>query len=611
MISHLFTLIFLFLLQKNKIKPANQLYLLIPLQMLWANLHEAFGIGLVIMLIYTASSWFEYFFAGTERKNSIRLTIVTALSLASVAINPQGLALLARPFNIMSQVYTNKYTTELLDISSYEWWKKEAYLALIISLVSIVFLTMRKANTINSKSRIKDLMLRFSHPYFLTILAFLYLGITAYRNLIFLSLVCFPIFHLGFFNLLHSKNAIAKNKSTWLNLLSAVLPIIFYVGIVSNKYYEWTKSRDRFGLEVLTVNNPVGAAKYIAQHKLEGKKCFSDYLTSSYLLWRNQPAFETYIDLRDLDVFPPEFFNDFLRDINSPLDFHRLDSINKFDYAVIFRPQFDALHAQLYNDSIYALKYVDAVAAVYEKTDSFSREDIFSDCLPEKTGTFANALNKILNPFYKSYDYENVETDYIAANYFMTVGRIDLAKSRADSMIAANGYKGKELMAQINYRLYSNEPNDSTRSVLLSNAETLYRESLRQNPNYAPSLLGKGLVHLAQRNFAAAVKVLGKCIEIEPENVQAHLSIADAYKELMVLSSRKKDEYRNLMIDHFREANNLNPGNPMVIANLGFVYFQMNDCDHAVEFLSQISNDMRLNEEDRLAAQKCIRQCGS
>ena len=611
MISHLFTLVFVYILQKNKTVPGRQLYLLIPLQMIWANMHEAFGIGLVILLIYTVSAWVRNLFSEGDRKDALKLSLVTAASLVAVGVNPNGLALLSRPFTIMSQVYANKYTTELADISSPEWWKKEAYIALLICIAGIAFLLLRNKNKTTKKIGIQNFVSRINNPYLLTILAFLYLGLTAYRNLIFLSLISFPVMYVGVYSVIQKRKLISTGRSNVILSLSLLLPLLFYVSVVSNKFYEWTKSRDKFGLEVLSINNPVGAADYIEKHALTGKKCFSDYLTSSYLLWRLQPEFKTYIDLRDLDIFPPAFFNDFIRDVSSPPDYHRLDSAQNFQYAVVFRPQFEALHAYLYNDSVYALKYVDAVAAVYEKTDSFTRDDIFSECQTQEPGLWATAVNKVLNPFYKAYDYTKVESDDIAANYYLTVGRIDLARKRAESLIAVKGYKGNALMAQIDYRMYTREANDSIKMALLSSAESLYRESLRQNPEYAPALLGQGVVLLSQKNFTAAVKMLSKCLDIEPDNYQAHLSIADGYRELMNLSTTKKDEYRKQLLKHFTEANKLTPGNPQVVANIGFVYFQMNDCERAIEFLSQVSNDTRLSIEDRQAVQKCLQQCGS
>ncbi len=612
MISHLITIVFLYLLEKNRQIPSKQIYLLIPLQMLWANLHEAFGIGIVILIIYTISAWLEKFLSKEKKSNAVKMSLITLGAIVSVIINPYGIKLLTRPFNIMSQVYSNKYTTELLGFTSHEWWKKEAYLCIIISLVSIITIVNLKKSEKSKSSNLSKLISKLNTPYLISIFAFLYLGLTAYRNLIFLSLICFPVFHYSLFagvrKWFEKSNAMSKFSAP----VAVILLVLFYVSIVSNQYYKLTNSRDRFGLEVLSVNNPTGAADYILQNNLKSKKCFSDYLTSSYLMWKLQPDFKTYIDLRDLDVFPPEFFNHFLQAVNSPLDFIRLDSAEHFDYAVLFRPQFDQLHSYLYNDSVYALKYVDAVAAVYEKTDTFTRNDIFSPCKPVKAGTFATTINKVLNPFYSSYNYSSVENGFIAANYFLNVNRFELAKQRADALIANNktSYKGHELEGQIYYRTSLEDTSTASKNHFLVLAEESYLQSLRENKNYAQSFLGLGVVHYTQQNYTAAISDFKKSLAIDDENYQAQLSIAQCYRELMSDVSSRKEEYRKELLEHFLKANSLNPGNPMVMANIGFVYFQVNDCDHAVEYLSKVSGVNGLSSTDSLAVQNCLRQCG-
>lgn len=610
MISHLMTIVFLYILEQHRIHPSKKIYLLIPLQLLWANLHEAFGIGLVLLTIYVVSSWINHFLLKTKRAESIQLTGVALAVAASAVINPHGIKLLTRPFNIMSQVYSNKYTTELLGITSPEWWKKEAYIVLFISLISIVsMLAIHKRNS-NQKG-VSSFLQMLINPYLLVIFAFLYLGIAAYRNLIFLGLVCFPVFHFNVFNALKKIFARSGSVEKYSGGFTLGLLVLMYIAVVSNVYYSATKSRDTFGLEVLSVNNPVGAADYIRSNQLEGKKGFSDYLTSSYLLWKLQPAFRTYIDLRDLDVFPAEFFDRFLRDVNSPYDFHQLDSKEQFDYAVVFRPQFDVLHSYLYNDSVYALKYVDAVAAVYQKTDDFSRADIFTDCKNVAAGPFATAVNKILNPLYKPYNYAAVENDYIAANYYLNVSRLDLAHQRAEKLVTGKAsYKGYEVLAQLDFRSSINEKNDSIKSALLASAEEHYRSSLRANNNYAPSLLGVGVVHFAQKNYASAIKDFSRCLSLDHQNYQAHLSLAQCYREMIAIATSRKEEYKKEMLEHFLEADALNPGNPMVIANIGFAYFQMNDCDHATAYLSRVAEEKSLAGDDRLAIENCLRQCG-
>jgi hypothetical protein len=131
MISHLFTADFLFLFvlwyQKRETK---WIYALIPLQMLWANLHEGFGTGMVLITAFLAGNWLEYYWRGNVEK-PMNLTWASLAALAAVAINPRGIEMWAHPFNIFTQLSENQYTTELFSYTNPEYWQKEAYLNLL------------------------------------------------------------------------------------------------------------------------------------------------------------------------------------------------------------------------------------------------------------------------------------------------------------------------------------------------------------------------------------------------------------------------------------------------------------------------------------------------
>ena len=55
---------------------------------------------------------------------------------------------------------------------------------------------MKEKNKSKSTKRIIAVL---NNAYLICIVAFLFLAMSAYRNLIFLSLVCFPVFHLALF----------------------------------------------------------------------------------------------------------------------------------------------------------------------------------------------------------------------------------------------------------------------------------------------------------------------------------------------------------------------------------------------------------------------------
>ena len=418
MFSHLFMVAFLYLLLLYHQSSSKWVWLVVPIQLLWTNLHEAYGLGIVILLLFTLGSWLENY--KENKAKAIQLSLVTLASIIAIILNPRGIILLLQPLNIFNQVQQNKFTTELDAIWTSNYWQKEAWVLIVCIALLVIYLFKTK----KLKSALKELGL----GYFITLLAMLFLGFTAYRNIIFFLLFAFPLLIITLYHFIP--------KDSKMQTIAIGIGFLFYLSIVSNVYYNKFRPRDHYGLEVLSINNPSGAAQYITQKKLQSKKCFSDYLTSSYLLWYLQPDFKTYIDLRDLDVFPTSFFNQYLQESEIPDKFHALDLKEKFDYVVLFRNNHPNLHAYLYNDSIYACTYIDAVAAVYEKTDEFTRDDIFTPCKPIESSAFAITLSTLFKPTYTTYDYDALNTDFEAAAYYLTVFQPSKAEKRINQYLA-------------------------------------------------------------------------------------------------------------------------------------------------------------------------------
>ncbi len=423
MFSHLFEVVVLYLLLRFYKNEDKSVWLLVPLQVIWTNMHEAYGMGLVMVGLFWFGN-FIYVIKEKEPKN-FQLLKVFGLMLVATCLNPRGWTLLIRQFNILKQLSENKYTTELDNILSPEYWNVESFLLiLVLLLIGLLIFKLFK------NGKLYSLINSFSTGYILLLIAFLGLSFTAYRNIVFFFFLSFPMVEVLVDNFYTNK--VQRTK------LAIAIGIAFYISIVSNGFYHLIDSRDRYGLEVLSTHNPLGAADYIAQKGLKSKNGFSDYLTSSYLLWRLQPDFKTYIDLRDLDVFNNEDFENYMKLVNFPNQFKTVDDSLNFDFVVLYRLADPYLHAYLYRDSIYACTYVDAVAAVYEKTDDFTRDDIFSKCKPVETGTVANIVNHIFNPLYQPFDYLNLNQDYFAAEYYFTVGRLQLASIRIRKFLLDN-----------------------------------------------------------------------------------------------------------------------------------------------------------------------------
>ena len=413
MITHLMALVFLYELMRFKQKPSARIWGLIPLQILWTNMHEAYGMGPVLVALFGIGSFLD------EKKitSSIKtLGLVFAGTIAALVVNPRGPALLTRPLSIFSQVQTNKYTTELSAFYTADFWQKESVVWVLL-MIGLVVLFLRW-----DKEKRTAFFNELGIGTWLIGAAWCVLGLMAYRNMVFPWMIMCVLLALVLRNNLSLQRMAAP---VWW-----VIGFIFYGLIVSNTYYRWVGSRDTYGLQVMGKNNPIGAANYLASKRLTQQHGMADYLSSSYLLWRLQPQFKTYIDLRDLDVFPPEQFSHYLNVMNNTDSFHTEDLKQQWRYVVLHRNSHPNLHAYLYNDSVYACTYVDPVCAVYEKTDSFQRGDIFSLPPANEPSALATGISTLFHWGYQPYDPSEDNADYAAADYYYTVGLISAAENR-------------------------------------------------------------------------------------------------------------------------------------------------------------------------------------
>lgn len=612
MVSHLLCVVFVYLLLRYRSSPSKSNWWLVALQVLWANMHEAFGMGIVLTAIFTAGAWLEFFLVrknlmSSQRNMPKELSLVLLLQICSLVLNPRGVALITKPLNIFGQVFENKYTTELFDFRSPEFWQWNVYwLIAFVCLGAVGNILYWK--TLKSKTSKAQLIAEhYGLGYFIAFIAFVYLALTAYRNVIFLALITVPFVSFGV-------RAIWSRIFSLQKLNAYALPavviscIAFYMLIVSNSYYKLTGSRDRFGFQVLNDYNPVQAADFVRNNRLQGK-CFSDYLTSSYLLWRLQPDFKTFIDLRDLDVFPSSFFNTFAEAVTFPEEFEKLDSIHHFSYIVLYRPQFTALHKHLYNNSRFKMAYIDNVAVVYipesqqliDKTDS----DI-------RASWYGHAMNLLLNPFFNITN-KQTEADATAttASYFLTVG----STANAEKILrnAPRGYLTLQLMGEVQYnRALQTTGLDSsakTRDTYLAEAQSYYRQSLELNSEHASAYMGLGAVQFKQQNYIAALENFESAIRYDETNLNAWLFAAECCKVFVNRNNTESNDYAARAIYFLEHALSLNPDNPPMMLNLGLLHFRLNHCAETINYLKPIQNFEGFSAEEKQTIVQCISRC--
>lgn len=429
MFSHLLVIVFLYYLFKYSKSKSNWLYIIIPLQIFWTNTHEAYGMGVVLILIFLFAHWIEYFMYQQEKP--LKFTLVGIVAILSSAINPNGAKMIAHPFNIFGQLSENKFTSELLGFKDGDFWHYQAFIMLIFFAACLLLFTKGE----KKRNSIKEIVTSFGLAYVLIVLAFFYLSLTAFRNIPFFMIVCTPLIA----NYIDVKINSENNKQYYGVI---VVSLFFYVMIGSNQFYNKLLPRERFGIGINSETTPIGAAQFLKENNIKGKG-FVDYLTSAYFLYELQPDYKSYIDLRDLDVFTADFFKNVFRVYQAPKSqvagnktlWQFLNELDDLNYVVLLNsPPFENLNKYLvHSDNDYELVYADNLNSVYLKKNIQNqtlinqygflngKNDIYKNITDYQSSSSADVVSKILWPFNNSKKKEkftvlrNVYYSYIGA----------------------------------------------------------------------------------------------------------------------------------------------------------------------------------------------------
>lgn len=650
MSSHLLTTAYLYLFWRYYYEPSKVILWLIPLQLLWTNLHEAFGIGLVLMVGYTVATWVQYALAprmGWKRPPLRWLNMGVLGAILAVGINPRGAQMWLHPFNIFGQLSDNQFTTELASIWKADYWNWQAYANLLFLGISLAFVIglpfwlrrqqavpppppskKGKKKTTKKTAAPKQAPLlwlqtsinRFGMGNGALVLMLLYLSTTAYRNIPFFMLAAAPLVAVGL------EAGLQRLNRPWLAWVLALgLGLGLYGSLVLGVYHKTINTRDQYGLQVLSSHNPIGAAQFIEQQGIKGR-CFSDYLTSAYLLWHLQPDFKTYIDLRDLDIFPSAFFMDFAEMTAAPELFdQQADSIG-IDYVVLFRPQYANLHQYLIESPKYELVFADPVACVYVKNlprfqttiqqhgyQARNYADVFAPLPVVPSSGLAYGLSKLIHPLYQPTDYSDVDQDAIAGSFYFAINNNERAFERGQASIqsGAEPWKGYELLGNMyNTAAFAPQTADSLRQNYITLALTQYDNAIRAKPDYLDAYLHKAVVYLQQEDFLPATALLQQILDQDPNFAPALQYMMMVYKVRATQNGNDRD-YARQWLDYALQLDRLNPNNPFIRLDIGLAYCTLGSCTQALDYLNaEFLTTPGLPAEELKTAQRCLKQCG-
>jgi tetratricopeptide (TPR) repeat protein len=147
------------------------------------------------------------------------------------------------------------------------------------------------------------------------------------------------------------------------------------------------------------------------------------------------------------------------------------------------------------------------------------------------------------------------------------------------------------------------------RTAFVDSAQQYFRKALKLNPEHGEAYLGLGEIAFQQQLYKEAIKNFEKCVQYAPENVDGYLYLAQCYKMMANQSKNTEGKYLNLAIENYEQGNSMTPNNPIIMANLGFLYFRIGNCDKAIPYFEMVQDYPGLSPQERQSIKDCMAKC--
>ncbi len=386
--SYLFLSTAILLITNYKSKPTKLLYLFIPLQLLWVNMHIYFIVGNALLFLLFIDALYH-------KKNRLHIGIVTALAAIITIINPNGIRGALYPLFVFNNYGANVIENKNI-ISAITTHFNFYFLCLLLSIITLwigIGIAYKKVTRI-------DIFIAL----LFTILTFF-----AVRNM---GLFLFGTFYLSVKTFSYTLQKVKKiHYSAYFYTLSIVL-FIFTVSISS--IIIWKLSNKGIGFGYRDRMEP--AVNFFKKHNLTGP-IFNNYNTGSYISYKLYPDKKVFVDGRP-EAYPKEFFyNEYLPMESSYTVFK--NNVEKYKLNTIIYAHWDTTYndnpllRELINDNNWRLIYLDSYTIIFTKNTQPNKKII---------DTYTITQDNFTIPTDDTYKMELLAS---YANFFRVVGWYD------------------------------------------------------------------------------------------------------------------------------------------------------------------------------------------
>lgn len=554
------------------------IYALPFVSLLWANMHSSIGLMFIPYILFILGGTVQRLlgsrmtFSNTPSKSQLSsLALISVVSFAASLANPNSVGQYTFGTQFLASGWYKKNIVELQPPSweIIEW----PYLLTAAILVSfaIQWITAYRKSGIKEYPPITDILM---------MTPFIVLSFTAMRFMALLGIVGGPV-------LIRSMAAYMPErwKRFFFGKTGVAVSVILLITITTLAILRVEPFGDKkkiFGFGIDYYFAPEGALAYMDKRGISGR-VYNTINYGGYIVWRDFPKRSAFIDPRVYAT--PDLLERQYTALHNPAIFDSFEEKYGFDSALIEYPNITVDMPRIWSDLAFsnpkwALVYWDDKYLLYLK-----RGSKYDHVIKEDQYRFIKPANGISRSLLRDIGYRSDLIEELKRNIEAT------NSSKAHAFL---GYVYNEMglyeKAIESYSKVRDVPLQShiggaykgmayaySKIGALDKSIEYYRKSLavQEDPDV---LSGLGMVYEKKGNRKKASEYFKKALKVKQprkdESGEAH------FKRGVEASFKRQYE---IAIEEFNRSIEANPSNPLTYNNLGFVYFDLDMIDNALE----------------------------
>ncbi len=351
-------------LEHGRGREGRGLFLLVPLMIVWVNVHALFVIGAFAIVCALV---------GTATAPSRRLVVWGGAALASVLINPYGLKGALFPLRLVSRINgTNPVFQTVGEFASpfaADWTDVSMALykvGLAIGCGAAVAALVVSWRSPRARTGARGGPFDWGGLILFTGLAMV--SAAARRNVALFAIGSAPFMARCLAIVLTARPGLRARAARHAPLVAASVTIgavLLGAAAVTGAFYKWTLEPQEFGGGVIEGTFPVRAAAFVRAAALP-PTLYNDMLGGGYLAWDDPLGGGVFIDGR-LEVYDTPFVTEYVAAMSDPVRWQADADRYGIQTAIIFHHfEYDRLLVgRLFHGTVWSLVYGDEVAAIF------------------------------------------------------------------------------------------------------------------------------------------------------------------------------------------------------------------------------------------------------